>query len=54
MLSLPARGPIQTLVEEALTDLVAKYRIDSPRGQVMSTCVASHEKYGELYKKLAE
>jgi predicted transcriptional regulator len=45
---------IQTLVEEALTDLLEKYRIDSPRGRVMSTYVASHKKYGELYKKLAE
>jgi hypothetical protein len=45
---------LQTLVEEALTDLLEKHRIDSPRAQVMSTYVASHEKYGELYKKLAE
>jgi predicted transcriptional regulator len=45
---------IQTLVEEALTDLLEKHRIDSPRAQVMSSYVASHEKYAELYKKLAK
>lgn len=45
---------IQTLVDEALTDLLEKRRQDRPRGHVMAAYRASHDRYGPLYKKLAE
>jgi hypothetical protein len=45
---------IQALVEEALTDLVERRRNVRPRPHVMAAYLASHEKYGSLYKKLAE
>lgn len=41
---------IDALVEEALSDLIEKH---APRAQVMSAYLASHEKFAELYKKLA-
>ncbi len=45
---------IQALVEEALTDLVERRRSARPRPHVMAAYLASHEKYGPLYRKLAE
>jgi hypothetical protein len=45
---------LQTLVEEALADLLEKRKHDRPRAHVRSTYAGSHKKYGELYKKLAE
>jgi hypothetical protein len=45
---------IQALVEEALADLVEKRRQTKPRAHVMAAYQASHEKFGALYKKLAE
>jgi hypothetical protein len=45
---------LQALVDEALADLVEKHRNAKPRPHVMGTYLASHEKYGPLYKKLAE
>jgi predicted transcriptional regulator len=45
---------IQALVEEALADLVERRRNARPRPHVMAAYLASHEKYGSLYKKLAE
>jgi hypothetical protein len=45
---------IQALVEEALADLVDKHRNGRPRPHLMAAYLASHEKYGPLYKKLAE
>lgn len=45
---------IQALVEEALADLIEKRKNASPRAHVMGAYLASHEKYGPLYKKLAE
>jgi hypothetical protein len=45
---------IQALVDEALADLVEKRRNARPRPHVMAAYLASHEKYGSLYKKLAE
>jgi hypothetical protein len=45
---------VQTLVEEALTDLVEKRRHGKPRPNVMATYQASHGKFAPLYKKLAE
>jgi hypothetical protein len=45
---------LQVLVEEALMDLLEKRKNAHPRSQVMSAYLASHERYGPLYKKLAE
>jgi hypothetical protein len=45
---------IQALVEEALTDLLDKRKRAKPRANVMAAYLSSHEKYGALYKKLAE
>ena len=45
---------IQTLVDEALADLIEKRKKAKPRAHVMGAYLASHEKYGPLYKKLAE
>lgn len=45
---------IQTLVDEALADLIAKRREGRPRGHVMAAYQASHEAYAPLYRKLAE
>ena len=45
---------LQALVDEALSDLVEKHRKAGPRPHVMGAYLASHEKFGSLYKKLAE
>jgi hypothetical protein len=45
---------LQALVDEALSDLVEKHRQTRPRQHVMAAYLASHEKFGSLYKKLAE
>ena len=45
---------LQALVDEALYDLVEKRRKARPRPHVMGAYHASHEKFGGLYKKLAE
>jgi len=45
---------LQALVEEALADLIEKHKNAKPRAHVMGAYLASHEKYGSLYKKLAE
>jgi len=45
---------LQALVDEALADLIEKRRKTTPRAHVMGAYLASHEKYGPLYKKLAE
>ena len=45
---------LQALVEEALADLIEKRNYTRPRPYVMAAYLASHEKYGELYKKLAK
>jgi hypothetical protein len=44
---------LQSVVEEALTDLLEKRRLGKPRAHVMSAYQRSHEPFGELYKKLA-
>ncbi len=44
---------IQSLVEEALADLLDKRRGGAPRRHVIAAYQRSHDKYGELYKKLA-
>jgi hypothetical protein len=45
---------LQALVDEALADLIEKHKNARPRSHVMGAYLASHEKYGPLYKKLAE
>jgi hypothetical protein len=45
---------IQALVDEALADLIEKRKRGTPRSHVMEAYLASHERYAELYKKLAE
>jgi len=45
---------LQALVDEALADLIEKRKNTRPRAQVMAAYLASHEKYSELYKKLAK
>ena len=44
---------LQSIVEEALTDLLEKRRLGKPRSHVMSAYQRSHGPFGELYKKLA-
>lgn len=45
---------LQALVDEALADLIEKRKSIRPRTHVMDAYLASHERYDELYKKLAE
>jgi hypothetical protein len=45
---------LQVLVEEALTDLIDKRLGGKPRAAVMAAYLSSIERYGALYKKLAE
>ena len=45
---------LQALVEEALGDLLEKRKNAKPRAHVMGAYLASHEKYGPLYQKLAQ
>ena len=45
---------LQALVDEAFADLIEKRGKTTPRAHVMGAYLASHEKYGPLYKKLAE
>jgi hypothetical protein len=47
------RGKLQNLLDEALTDLIEKRKNAKPRSHVMGAYLASHEKYGPLYRKLA-
>ena len=45
---------LQTLVDEALADLIEKRKGSRPRPHIMAVYQASHERYAPLYKKLAE
>lgn len=45
---------LQALVDEALTDLIEKRKHARPRAHVMGAYLASHDKFAELYKKLAK
>jgi hypothetical protein len=45
---------LQTLVEEALADLIEKRKQSRPRANVMSAYQGSHERYAALYQKLAK
>lgn len=44
---------LQALVEEALADLIEKRKASRPRPHVMEAYLGSHDKFAELYKKLA-
>jgi hypothetical protein len=44
---------IQVLVDEALSDLIAKRKNGRPRRNVMDAYRASRKIYGEVYRKLA-
>lgn len=45
---------IQSLMDEALRDLVEKHRRTQPRAHVLQAYAASHERFGTLYEKLAK
>jgi hypothetical protein len=45
---------IQTLVDEALMDLIEKHKKTRPRSYVMATYQASHGRFSDLYEKLAK
>jgi hypothetical protein len=45
---------LQALMDEALADLIEKHKNAKPRPHVMGAYFATHEKFGSLYKKLAE
>lgn len=45
---------LQALVDEALADLIEKRRNTRPRPHVMSAYEASHERFADLYRKLAK
>jgi len=45
---------VQTLVEEAIGDLIEKHRNLKARPHVMSAYRTSHARFSTLYKKLAE
>ncbi len=45
---------IQTLVDEALADLLEKRRSGKPRRHVMAAYQSSHARFGPLYEKLAK
>jgi hypothetical protein len=45
---------LQALVDEALADLLDKHAKARPRPHVMGAYFASHERFGSLYKRLAE
>lgn len=45
---------LQALVNEAPADLIEKRKQARSRPHVMAAYLATHDKYGELYKKLAQ
>ena len=45
---------MQALVDEALSDLIEKHKNAKPRQHVMDAYATSLERFGPLYKKLAE
>ena len=45
---------VQSLIDEALSDLVEKRRLAEPRPHVMAAYRASLGPYAKLYKKLAQ
>lgn len=53
-LSRESGRQIQSLMDEALRDVVEKHRGAKPRRHVLRAYAASHDRFGPLYKKLAE
>lgn len=45
---------LQSLVDEALADLIEKRRGGRPRPHVVAAYQASHDRFASLYEKLAE
>jgi hypothetical protein len=45
---------LQALMDEALADLIEKHKKAKPRQHVMDAYTTSLERFGPLYKKLAE
>ena len=45
---------LQALMDEALADLIVKHNNAKPRKQVMDAYATSLERFGPLYKNLAE
>ena len=45
---------LQSLIDEALGDLIEKHKSVRPRAGVMAVYQTSHAKFAPLYKKLAE
>ena len=45
---------LQSLIDEALGDLVEKHKKARPRASAMAAYQASHASFAPLYKKLAE
>ena len=45
---------LQALVDEALADLIEKRNSTRPRAHVLNAYNASHERYAELYRRLAK
>jgi len=45
---------LQSLVDEAVLDVIEKYRRDKPRPQVMAAYRTSLERFDALYQKLSE
>jgi hypothetical protein len=45
---------LQALIDEALADLIEKRKNTQPRPHVMQACLSSHDKYAELYRRLAK
>jgi hypothetical protein len=45
---------IQALVDEALADLVDKRKGATARPHVLKAYLTTHERFGQLYRKLAE
>ena len=53
-LALSEGRQMQALVDEALADLIEKHKNAKPRPHVMAAYLSSIERFGRLYKKLAE
>lgn len=45
---------LQSLIDEALGDLIEKHKSVRPRASVMAVYQTSHAKFAPLFKKLAE
>lgn len=45
---------VDSIVEEALGDFLAKHEVGKADGSAMAAYLTSHERFGKLYRKLAE